>query len=125
MKYPHLESIVLIAIFILIMVFGSSNIFASGYHGEIHTSTEINNTKVEKTTSTAGMAMNGAMAQIHPSKNVRGLQLGLGLAKSGRHVGGAVGIHSNVKGWGLVGGSYAREGSDEVLGLGFNKSFNQ
>jgi len=73
MKYPHLESIVLIVIFILLMVFGSSKVFASGSHHEYVVN---NTTKVEKSSNSA-MALSAA--QLNFDWSTQALQLSGGV----------------------------------------------
>jgi len=85
--------------------------------------TVVNNYSVNKTVETNGQAALYAADQIHPSENISGLQLGFGAAKYKDNVGFAAGAAFNVKGWGMLNGSVAKEPNiDPFIGIGINLS---
>jgi len=99
---------------------GSSNVFAEGRGDPHHTPEESIDYDITNYVSSNGQAALAAMAQIHPSENISGLQFGGGLARAHNRTGGALGAAFNFKGMGLVNGSLAKEGKDTIWGVGFN-----
>ena len=108
---------------LIILFLASSPLFAGGsHHGHRDHETTVNNYSLVNQAECTGLAALGAMNQIHPSENVSGLQLGGGVAMNGDCFGKAIGAHLNVKGWGVVGGSIAKENDETIWGAGFNFS---
>ena len=85
--------------------------------------TVVNNYTVNKAVETNGQAALFAADQIHPSENISGLQLGFGAAQHKNDYGFAAGAAFNVKGWGMLNGSIAKEPNIEpFIGIGINLS---
>jgi len=111
---------VIIAFFIIVflLLFIPSQVQAD----DPHHSREVNNYSI-KTIETNGLAALHAASQIHPSKNISGLQLGFGAAQYKSDYGLAAGAALNVQGWGMLNGSIAKEsGTDPIIGIGINLS---
>lgn len=105
--------------YLLLLIFLCGNVYADDPHHE-HQDPGDSYTVVKK--YFRGQAAIGAMMQIHPSENISGLQLGVGIAQAGNRTGKAVGAAFNFKGLGMFNGSIAKEGRDTILGAGFNFS---
>ena len=122
MKYPRIEVAILLAIFILIMTLGTTPSLADDPHHKPG-GTVVDNYSINKTVETNGQAALYAADQIHPSENISGLQLGFGAAEHDQNVGFAAGAALNVKGWGMINGSVAKESDIEpFIGIGINLS---
>jgi len=106
----------------LIMLIVSGNALAGGSHHHDHHDTTTNTITTVRIVDTNGLAAIHAAAQIHPSLNVSGIQLGAGIAQANGRTGLAAGAAYNVKGWALFNGSVAKEGDDAMFGFGFNVS---
>lgn len=97
-------------------------VFAGDPHHEPG-GTVVNNYSINKTVETNGQAALFAADQIHPSENISGLQLGFGAAQHKNDYGFAAGAAFNVKGWGMLNGSIAKEPDiDPFIGIGINLS---
>lgn len=109
-------------IFLILLFMVSAPVFAGDPHHE-PIETVVNNYSVNKTIETNGLAALYAADQIHPSENISGLQIGLGAAQYEEDYGFAAGAAFNVKGWGMLNGSVAKEpDSKPFIGIGINLS---
>jgi len=118
MKYPHLESIVLIVIFILLMVLGPSDIFASGSHHEY----VVNNTTTIKKDIKSAMAM--ATSNLHLDSRYIPLQgsIAVGSMNGSNAISFAIGKRFN-KDSGLLSGSLGYEDGNIGIGSGYSFKF--
>lgn len=111
----------LVLLVVLGFVFFPVALKASDRHHHHHETT-VNNYSI-KAADTTGLAALFAADQIHPSKNISGLQLGFGAAQYKSELGLAAGAALNVTGWGMLNTSIAKEEkSDPFIGIGINLS---
>jgi len=107
---------------LIILFLASTPVFADDPHHK-PVETVVNNYSINKTIKTNGLAALYAADQIHPSENISGLQLGFGAAEHDQNIGFAAGAAFNVRGWGMLNGSVAKEpDSKPFVGIGINLS---